>query len=166
MKKLTQKEWIAVAAGLVLVITFFYFGLPLRFFSSSSALDTSEGAGTAVLSETVLDSGLVIKDVVVGTGERAREGQVLVVHYVGRLENGTQFDSSIPRGQPFAFVLGSGSVIAGWEEGLRGMQVGGKRILTIPSELGYGSQGTGNIPPHATLIFEVTLLDVADPSEF
>ena len=97
-----------------------------------------------------------------GTGEGAKAGDRLTVHYTGKLQNGTVFDSSIPRGQPFQFTIGGGQVIKGWDQGLIGMKVGEKRNLTIPPELGYGARGTpgGPIPPNATLIFEVELLKI------
>jgi FKBP-type peptidyl-prolyl cis-trans isomerase len=103
---------------------------------------------------------LQIEDLVVGTGATAASGNVITVHYIGTFTNGTKFDSSYDRGTPFTFRLGTGAVIAGWDQGLVGMKVGGKRRLTIPPELGYGSQGRGPIPPNATLIFEVDLLNV------
>ena len=84
---------------------------------------------------------------------------MLTVHYTGTLQNGTKFDSSVDRGKPYQFRLGSGSVIKGWDEGLLGMKVGGKRKLTIPAALGYGARGSANIPPNSTLLFDVELLD-------
>lgn len=107
------------------------------------------------------DSGLKYHDFEVGEGPSPEEGQTVFVHYTGWLEDGTKFDSSIDRGQPFSFVLGVGNVIPGWDEGVATMKVGGKRQLVIPPELGYGDQGAGGvIPPGATLVFEVELLDV------
>jgi peptidylprolyl isomerase len=100
-----------------------------------------------------------IEDKVVGTGATAVSGMTLTVNYTGTLTDGTVFDSSLGK-PPFVFRLGVGLVIAGWDQGLVGMKVGGKRTLTIPGELGYGPQGSGSIPPNATLIFEVELLDV------
>lgn len=106
-------------------------------------------------------SGLRITDVVVGTGAKASPGDTVVVHYRGTLEDGSQFDASYDRGTPFSFPLGAGRVIKGWDEGVQGMQVGGKRKLVIPPDLGYGSRGAGGvIPPNATLIFDVELLEV------
>jgi len=106
-------------------------------------------------------SGLEIEDLQEGTGAEATYGREVSVHYTGWLTNGTKFDSSKDRRQPFNFTLGMGRVIKGWDEGVQGMKVGGKRKLTIPPALGYGSQGAGGvIPPNATLVFEVELLDV------
>ncbi|MBM5804423.1 MAG: FKBP-type peptidyl-prolyl cis-trans isomerase [Cyanobacteria bacterium K_DeepCast_35m_m2_155] len=105
-------------------------------------------------------SGLRITDLVIGSGTEAVSGKVVVVNYRGTLENGTEFDSSYGRG-PFSFPLGAGRVIRGWDEGVAGMQVGGKRKLVIPPDLAYGERGAGGvIPPNATLIFEVELLEV------
>jgi FKBP-type peptidyl-prolyl cis-trans isomerase len=107
-------------------------------------------------------TGLKIQDEVVGTGTVAIAGKMVTVNYTGTLSDGKKFDSSYDHGQPFSFVLGAGQVIQGWDEGVAGMKVGGKRKLTIPPELGYGNQNVGNglIPPNSTLIFEVELLDV------
>ncbi|MCB0393061.1 MAG: FKBP-type peptidyl-prolyl cis-trans isomerase [Bdellovibrionales bacterium] len=98
-----------------------------------------------------------------GDGSEIRDGQIAVVHYRGRLTNGQEFDSSYSRGKPFQFRLGTGQVIKGWDIGVSGMKVGGKRTLTIPSDLGYGSRGAGGvIPPGATLIFDVELVDIGN----
>jgi peptidylprolyl isomerase len=112
---------------------------------------------------TVTESGLKYYDLVEGTGDPAAAGQTLVVNYTGWLEDGTQFDSSVG-GSPYTFSLGAGSVIAGWDEGLVGMKVGGKRQLVIPAALGYGDSGSGIIPGGATLIFEVELVEI-QPTE-
>jgi FKBP-type peptidyl-prolyl cis-trans isomerase len=104
---------------------------------------------------------LKIEDVVVGTGDEAKKGKTVSVHYTGWLTDGKKFDSSKDRGQPFSFPVGAGHVIRGWDDGVAGMKVGGKRKLTIPPDLGYGPRGAGGvIPPNATLIFEVELLGV------
>ena len=111
--------------------------------------------------EVITPSGLKYIDQEVGTGDVAVAGKTASVHYTGWLENGKKFDSSVDRGQPFSFPLGAGRVIKGWDEGVQGMKVGGKRKLTIPSDLGYGSRGAGGvIPANATLIFDVELLGV------
>ncbi len=138
---------IAVAVSLIIVGVFFmlYGGQGTQLFSGGT-----DSMGTQ----------LVAQDVVVGTGTEAVSGQFVKVHYVGKLESGQTFDSSVGRGEPFSFVLGAGQVIQGWEQGLVGMKVGGKRMLVIPPSLGYGERGIGPIPPNATLIFEVDLLSV------
>jgi peptidylprolyl isomerase len=106
-------------------------------------------------------SGLKYVDTVVGGGPTPRTGQIVTVHYTGRLADGTKFDSSLDRGQPFSFVIGTGQVIKGWDEGVATMRVGGKRRLIIPPALGYGQRGFSNvIPPNAELHFDVELLDV------
>jgi FKBP-type peptidyl-prolyl cis-trans isomerase FkpA len=109
----------------------------------------------------ITDSGLKYEDLTVGSGETATAGRPVSVHYTGWLENGAKFDSSRDRDQPFHFPLGAGRVIRGWDEGVRGMSVGGIRRLTVPPHLGYGAAGAGGvIPPNATLVFEVELLEV------
>ncbi|MDH5587458.1 MAG: FKBP-type peptidyl-prolyl cis-trans isomerase [Nitrospirota bacterium] len=106
-------------------------------------------------------SGLQYADLAVGTGREAHAGETATVHYTGTLVDGTKFDSSKDRNQPFSFRLGAGHVIKGWDEGVEGMKIGGTRKLVIPSDLGYGSRGAGAaIPPNATLIFIVELLDL------
>jgi FKBP-type peptidyl-prolyl cis-trans isomerase FkpA len=112
---------------------------------------------------TATESGLLYEDLVTGSGPEAKAGDLVRVHYTGWLTDNTKFDSSVDRGQPFEFTLGQGGVIKGWDEGVAGMQVGGKRKLTIPPELGYGAGGAGStIPPNATLIFEVELLEIVE----
>ena len=113
------------------------------------------------MAEKITDSGLKYEDLVEGNGATAETGRQVVVHYTGWLTDGRKFDSSVDRNQPFDFALGRGMVIRGWDEGVAGMKVGGKRKLTIPPQLGYGAQGAGGvIPPNATLVFEVELLDI------
>jgi len=111
--------------------------------------------------KTMNKNGVEIEIIKEGTGLEAKNGNKVSVHYTGTLENGTKFDSSLDRGEPFAFVLGTRQVIRGWDIGVEGMKIGEKRKLTIPSELAYGSRGVpGAIPPNTTLIFEVELLEI------
>jgi FKBP-type peptidyl-prolyl cis-trans isomerase FkpA len=113
------------------------------------------------MAEITTVSGLIYEDTLIGDGAEARSGDHVVVHYTGWLTNGSKFDSSKDRDDPFQFPLGMRHVIAGWDEGVQGMKIGGTRKLTIPPQLGYGARGAGGvIPPNATLVFEVELLDV------
>ena len=137
--------------------------------STESSTGMSAGATTTPASsttapsgkETTMPDGLKMEEQVVGTGAEAGDGMTVSVHYTGWLTNGTKFDSSRDRNEPFEFVLGKGQVIRGWDEGVKGMKVGGKRKLTIPPDLGYGAAGAGGvIPPNATLVFDVELLGV------
>jgi len=126
-------------------------------------LGTAAPLATPAVAQQV-SGQLKIIDVKRGTGAVAKAGQTVTVHYTGWLyehgAKGTKFDSSVDRGTPFSFTLGAGDVIPGWDQGVAGMKVGGKRTLIIPPELGYGASGTGPIPPNATLIFDVELLKV------
>ena len=131
------------------------------FLTSSFTSASAQNAGATMTTA----SGLQITDTKVGTGATPKTGQIAVVHYTGWLSEGgakgKKFDSSVDRGQPFEFPLGRHQVIAGWDEGVATMKVGGKRTLVIPPELGYGARGAGGvIPPNAILIFDVELLDV------
>ncbi len=103
---------------------------------------------------------MVIDDIKFGTGEAAKEGDTVAVHYVGTLQNGQEFDNSKKRGEAFEFTIGEGKVIEGWEKGVVGMQIGGQRILVIPPDMAYGSQGIGPIPGNATLVFSIELLEI------
>jgi peptidylprolyl isomerase len=132
---------------------------------ASVAITPTAATAQAAGDTTTTPSGLKITDSKVGTGVTPRPGQICVMHYTGWLyeggAKGKKFDSSVDRGQPFEFPIGRRQVIAGWEEGVATMKVGGKRTLIIPPELGYGARGAGGvIPPNATLIFDVELLDV------
>lgn len=126
-----------------------------------AAAETTDGSAETVMESVTTPSGLVYTDTVVGEGESPSTGQLVTVHYRGTLENGSEFDSSYRRNQPFTFQIGVGQVIKGWDEGVSTMRVGGKRTLVIPPDLGYGSRGAGGvIPPNATLNFDVELLAI------
>jgi len=127
--------------------------------ASADAAQPTTSPTPSASTEEVAD--LKIEDLVVGTGAAAKAGDQVSVHYTGWLTDGTKFDSSLDRGEPFAFTLGQGQVIEGWDKGVEGMKVGGKRKLTIPPDMAYGDQGAGEvIPPNAVLVFEVELLAV------
>ena len=141
-----------IMVGLVV----FLFNKPAN--QTVTPLPTSTSSAT--IDSTTMEQ-LKIEDIKVGTGAEAISGKKITVNYKGALTDGTKFDSSYDRNEPFSFVLGAGEVIQGWDQGFAGMKIGGKRKLTIPSELGYGEYGAGSaIPPNATLIFEVELLGV------
>ncbi len=154
MKNFNKNQWIAVSLSLAFLGYLLFAGPIMNLFNSPV-----EDFG-AQRPET----GVVVEEVVVGSGPLAELGDTLTVHYVGTLLDGKVFDSSLDSNTPFTFTLGVGQVIRGWDEGLAGMQIGGKRLLTIPPEYGYGGQGVGTIPPNSTLIFEVELLDVEKSS--
>jgi peptidylprolyl isomerase len=130
--------------------------------TSTPAIINQEQASAGATMGNVITTadGLQIQDLTVGTGQEVKSGDTVTVNYLGTLENGTKFDSSYDRNQPFTTQIGVGQVIKGWDEGIVGMKVGGKRKLIIPPSLGYGSQNMGSIPPNSTLIFEVELLNV------
>jgi len=147
---------------LVVVAIIASWAVPKR--STSTSKDDSEltePTKPEETKETMETKELIIEDTLEGKGVEAKAGDRVSVHYTGTLTDGTKFDSSVDRGTPFEFDLGAGEVIAGWDQGVAGMKVGGKRTLTIPSHLAYGERGAGSIiPPNATLIFEVELLDI------
>jgi FKBP-type peptidyl-prolyl cis-trans isomerase FkpA len=135
--------------------------------SASAQTDVKPAPTAAKPGDQAMNNGLRTHEVKVGTGAIAAEGHIVVVHYTGWLydekaadRHGSKFDSSVDRNQPFSFPLGAGRVIKGWDQGVAGMKVGGKRTLTIPPDLGYGAAGKGPIPPNSTLIFDVELLEV------
>lgn len=150
MKTLDTKEWIAVTISVFVVGFFFVFGQSLI-----SAFNSNKG-NTAIMQNT----GLEKQDELIGIGDTAEVGNRVTVHYTGKFLDGKTFDSSVDRREPFQFVLGAGQVIKGWDEGIAGMKVGGKRILIVPPQLGYGMQDYGPIPGGSTLVFQVELLKV------
>lgn len=148
---------VAVALAVVIALGFLFFGSAV-FFPFSPPVEEEAGQfGAQVPTNEAIP---MVTDTVMGTGAEAVPGKTVVVNYVGRLENGQVFDASESHGQPFSFVLGSGQVIPGWEEGIQGMKVGGKRTLVVPPEKAYGAQAVGPIPANSTLIFDVELLEV------
>ena len=136
-----RNQRLIVAAGVLVIVVV----LVLLVLSASADRDASQ---------------LRTEDLVVGEGAEAQTGDTVSVHYTGWLEDGTKFDSSLDRGQPLEFTLGQGGVIQGWDQGVVGMRAGGTRRLTIPPNLAYGPAGNGPIPPNATLVFEVQLLEI------
>ncbi|AFY73302.1 FKBP-type peptidyl-prolyl cis-trans isomerase [Synechococcus sp. PCC 7502] len=165
MKEILISFSITAVAVLVLVIAQFTTNSMPAAIAATTPNDTQsvQIAMTPPNSETVTTpSGLKYQEITIGTGAIPKQGNKVTVHYIGTLENGTKFDSSRDRNRPFDFNLGVGQVIKGWDEGLSTMRVGGRRILIIPPELGYGARGAGGvIPPNATLIFDVELLKVS-----
>jgi peptidylprolyl isomerase len=142
-------------------------GLMLAVRSSAVEPTPAATAGIPPLPSVVqwhaLPSGLQYADTAIGNGPTPNEGQIVVVHFIGWLDDGTKFDSTRDRGKPFGFPLGSGQVIKGWDEGVRGMRVGGKRRLKVPPALGYGEHGVPPIvPPNASLVFDIELIRVLD----
>lgn len=148
MSKQTLTTGIAVATAIAVVFLFFIYGNPFSVVEDGLTAGLGGAGGQ-----------LVVQDESLGTGAEAKIGDTLEVHYVGKLQDGTVFDTSIGR-EPFPFVLGAGEVIPGWDQGVQGMRVGGKRLLIIPPDLAYGPSGYGPIPPNATLTFEVELVDI------
>jgi peptidylprolyl isomerase len=128
--------------------------------SDQAGKDALYSALTMALSQSGDVQKLVIDDVTTGTGTVAQAGDTVTVNYIGTLKDGTEFDNSYKRGQPFSFTLGANQVIKGWDQGVAGMKVGGKRILVIPADLAYGNRAVGPIPANSTLVFAVQLLDV------
>ncbi len=153
MKTLDKKEWIAVIVAISVVGFFFIFGQTVVSLFTKSKTSSSMPQTAQVQ----------VNDILMGSGAIAQKGDLVVVHYTGKFTNGTVFDSSVSRNEPFQFTLGSGQVIKGWDEGIVGMREGGKRTLTIPPELGYGMSDYGPIPGGSTLVFDVELLKVEKP---
>ena len=159
MKKLSTKEWVAVSAAVVFVGYTLFGGDVISLFQRNSMNTNSAAVGATSLPS---NGGVAINDVVVGQGVEVKTGQLVSVNYILSLSDGTVIQNSKDFGQPFKFTLGAGEVIPGWEQGFAGMKVGGVRTITIPPELGYGSQQAGPIPPNSTLVFTIELLDATD----
>jgi FKBP-type peptidyl-prolyl cis-trans isomerase len=160
---MTKNTWVAVAVSIGVVGFFLFGGTVVNLFTS---IDNNQTASINTMNndnnENQLNE-LIVQDELVGEGEEAVNGSLVSVNYVGMFENGQKFDASADHGKPFEFVLGQGNVIKGWDTGVLGMKVGGKRILVVPPGMGYGNQQVGPIPPNSTLIFQVELLSVQKP---
>ncbi len=152
----TMQVSIAVAVAIVVIVLFFIFNPFVSMQSTSDALNPTDGSNNT--------GALVVQDTVVGTGETASAGDLVTVNYTGKLANGTVFDTSIGK-TPFQFTLGVGQVIPGWDQGVAGMKVGGKRTLVVPPSLGYGANDYGPIPGNSTLTFDVELLSVKSAAQ-
>lgn len=157
MKKLSKNEVIAVFASMGMLAYLFFSGPFMSLFNTNVNVEGQNSPANLPA------SGVSIEDTAPGTGETAAPGDELVVHYTGILTSGQVFDSSRDRGEPISFVLGTGRVIRGWDEGLVGMREGGRRILKIAPDYGYGSNAVGAIPPNSHILFEVELIDVKKP---
>lgn len=156
MKKYTN-QGLGVAVALAVVAVLLYGNQLMSLFQAGSTEDNANVAAN-------LSTGVKVEDLVAGTGQVAAAGDSVTVHYVGMLTDGQVFDSSRDRGQPFTFTLGAGEVIRGWDQGVVGMRVGGKRRLTIAPDYAYGNNVVGPIPANSTLVFEVELLGVQKPA--
>lgn len=176
MKPISEQESIALVLALV-VVAMTFFGLMGNPFAQKESIALESGkdpvvidtqndpeAAARVLQAASDSSGnvteLLIEDAKVGTGPQVRKGDTIAVHYMGALKDGTRFDDSTLRGEPFVFTVGAGSVIPAWDTGVIGMRKGGERVLVVPPSLAYGARGLGAVPPNATILFSITLLDI------
>lgn len=155
MKKLNKGEWVAVGVSLGFLVYLFFSGPLINLFTTNTIMETNANTNEPI----------VVNEQSVGSGVIAEPGDTVTAHYTGRLQDGRVFDSSYDRGTPITFTLGAGQVIRGWDEGIQGMRVGGKRMLTIAPAFGYGAQAVGPIPANSTLIFEVELVNVQKKAE-
>jgi len=154
-------DWKNISTVLLATLGFIAVLILLSFVVGKIPNNNSELADSQLSSEDISMEGLEIQDLKVGEGDEVKDGDLVSVNYRGTLTSGKEFDNSYDRGEPFEFTVGVGEVIKGWDEGLKGMKVGGKRKLTIPPQLGYGEQGAGDdIPPNSTLVFEIELLEI------
>jgi FKBP-type peptidyl-prolyl cis-trans isomerase len=162
MKKLSLKEWIGASVAVVFVAYMFFGGAIMSAFRGSAlSADTNTGAVNNSIENNNMND-VKTQDVTVGTGAPVERGMLISVHYALRLADGTlvQDSKQVNNGQPFQYIAGAGQLIQGWERGVEGMKVGGKRVITIPPELGYGANAAGPIPANSTLVFEIEVVDV------
>lgn len=159
MKTMNKNHWIAVVVAIVVVGFFAFGGSLFNVYRSAQPQSTTfnNQTGSTI---NMPEPGFIVQDLVEGSGEEAKAGDRVRVHYVGALPSGEVFDSSLVREEPFEFIIGAGMVIEGWDKGIAGMKIGSRRRLVIPPELGYGSQPIGPIPANSTLIFEVELIQI------
>lgn len=162
MKKLSKKEWVAVAAAIVFVGYTLFGSNIMSLFQQNTMSENSLGAAASA-NPSNNNNGVITNDIVVGQGVEVKTGDLVSVNYILSLSDGTVVQNSKDFGQPFKFTLGAGEVIPGWEMGFAGMKVGGVRTIVIPPELAYGSSQNGPIPPNSTLVFTIELLDVSTP---
>lgn len=155
MRKLSSREWVAVALAVVFV-GYTLFGSNINGLFQKNSMN--EDSTASAINTNFSNNGVVINDITVGNGTEVKQGDLVSVHYILSLSDGTVIQNSKDFGQPFQFVLGAGQVIPGWEQGFSGMKVGGVRTLMIPPELAYGPNQAGPIPPNSTLVFTVELL--------
>lgn len=158
MKKLSKKEWVAVAVAVVFVGYTLFGGEVMSIFQRGTVSDNS----IAGIAKAGISSGVVINDIVVGQGAQVEVGQLVSVHYLLSLSDGTVIQNSKDFGVPLEFVLGAGQVIPGWEQGFDNIKIGGIRTISIPPELAYGAEQAGPIPPNSTLIFTVEVVDAVN----
>lgn len=164
MRKLSKKEWLAVAAAVIFVGYTLFGGSIMSLFQNNNTMSDNSAAAVNTVGAAQNVNGVIINDMVVGNGPEVKQGQMLSVNYILSLSNGTVIQNSKDFGTPFQFTLGAGEVIKGWEVGFTGMKVGGTRTIIIPPEMGYGDRQAGPIPPNSTLVFTVELLDAKDVS--
>lgn len=178
MNPLDKKEAIGIFASVaIMAIALSVIRFQTNVFTSNAASESQVASVTSVqdvpdaerqLEDSAVGAadpearllGLIVDDIKIGTGASVEEGDTVVTHYVGATQDGTRFDSSYERGQPFEFTVGGGEVIEGWEKGLMGMKVGGQRVLVIPGDMAYGNMQVGVIPPNASLVFAIELLEI------
>jgi len=162
MKKLSKKEWVAVSAAIIFVSYTLFGGNIMSLFQKN--IMGNDATATAVNADSFNNKGVIVNDVLVGQGAEVKVGELVSVHYILSLQDGTVIQNSKDYGQPYSFTIGANEVIPGLDQGIVGMKVGGVRTIIIPSELAYGANQAGPIPPNSTLIFTIELIEAAPAS--